>query len=212
MSANAASPDGASTSATAATANGLEPAMSLVERILAEPTAADLWELQKRLLVTGGEPADRARAVARSFHACLRALESKSASRNASRWGAALGTAAVGSVSLPDLVRRQDLALEELLASALPAALEIGSAVRSAQAWEVEAQLIYDEFAWVLYEELWEVSYDTLPELSAADRRARIDQVVDPLLDPAIPDSDRASLLVEVFRAVLAARVRPLLG
>src|SRR5690349_4117 len=107
-------------SAKPASASGLDAAKSLVERILAEPTAADLWELQKTLLVAGGEPAERARAVARSFHACLRALESKSASRNASRWGAALGTAAVGSVSLPDLVRRQDLALEELVASSLP--------------------------------------------------------------------------------------------
>jgi len=186
-------------------------APSALERILAQPTAADLWDLQKALLVIGGEEADRARAVARAFHGCLRTLESKSASRDASRWGAILGTAAVGSVSLPDLLRKQDVALAELLESALPAALEIGSAVQSAQAWEVESQLIYDEFAWVLYEELWDLSGTAAPELSAEERRARIDHVVDPLLDPAIPDTDRAALLIDVFRSVLAARVLPLL-
>jgi len=193
------------------TSTELESARAAFERVFAEPTADGLWELQKALLVVGGEPAEHARAVARAFHACLRTLESKSASRDASRWGAVLGTAAVGSVSLPDLLRRQDVALGELLESGLPAALEIGSAVQSARAWEVEARLIYDEFAWVLYEELWEVSTGALPDLSAAERRARIDQVVDPLLDPALPDTDRAWLLVEVFRSVLAARMRPLL-
>jgi hypothetical protein len=123
-----------------------------------------------------------------------------------------LGSAAVGTVSLPDLLRSQDVALEELLRSTLPAVLEIGSAISSAQAWEVEAQLIYDEFAWFLYEELWDVSSAAVPELSAGERRARIDQVLDPLLDPTVPDADRGALLIDVFRSVLAARVLPLLG
>ena len=187
-------------------------ARSLVERVLADPAPADLWELQKSLLAVGGETADRARTVARAFHACLRALESKSASRSASRWGAVLGTAAVGSVGLRDLLNRQDHVLEELLESALPAALEVGSALQSAQAWEVEAQLVYDEFAWFLYAELWELSAAERPGLPDGDRRARIDDLLDPLLDPAVPDGDRARLVVEVFRAVLAARMVPLLG
>ncbi len=180
-------------------------------RILAGPTAVDLWELQKILLVRGDEAAGRAREVAREFFACLRTLQSKSASRNASRLGAVLGTAAVGSVSLPDLLRRQDVAIEQLLESALPAVLEIGSAIEVNQAWEVEAQLIYDEFAWKLYEELWAISTLAVPELSPDERRSRIDQVLDPLLDSTVPDADRAALLVDVFRSVLAARVLPLI-
>ena len=184
---------------------------SALERLLAEPTPAGLWDLQKTLVALGGESAARARAVAREFHGCVRALESKASSRRASRLGAALGSAAVGSVSLPDLLRRQDIALEELFESALPAVLEIGSAISSAQAWEVEARLIYDDFAWFLYEELWDVSTVALPELTTDDRRARIDQVLDPLLDPTVPDGDRATLLIEVFRSVLAARMLPLL-
>jgi hypothetical protein len=190
----------------------IDTARSLFERVLVEPTAGDLWELQKTLLEVGGAPALRARIVAREFHGCLRSLESKSSSRSASRWGAALGAAAVGSVSLPELLRQQDLALEQVIASALPALLEVGSSVRSAQAWEVEAQLLFDDFAWFLYEELSAVSTDTLPDLPREERRARIDQVVDPLLDPTIPESDRAWLLVEVFRSVLAARLAPVLG
>jgi hypothetical protein len=188
----------------------LAEARTAFHRLMVEPTAADLWELQKALFVVGGEAAERARGVARAFHACLRNLESKSASRTASRWGAVLGTAAVGSVSVGDLADRQEDALGRLLHSAVPALLEVGSALKSAQAWEVEAGLLYDDLAWFLYDELWDVSATARPELSPAERRDQIDLVLDPLLDAALPDAERAGLVVNVFRAVLAARLVPL--
>ena len=180
-------------------------------RLMAEPRPTDLWQLQQALLVIGGERAARARAVARAFHACLRGLESKSASRAASRWGAVLGTAAVASVSVSEIRDEQEDALRRLLQSGVPAMLEIGSAVKSAQAWEVEAGLVYDDLAWFLYDELWDLSATTRPELSPGARRDQIGLLLDPLLDPAVSDGDRAGLVVEVFRAVLAARLAPLL-
>ena len=97
-----------------------------------------------------------------------------------------------------------------LLQSGLPAMLEIGSAVKTAQAWELEAGLIYDDLAWFLYEELWDVSTLARPGFSPAERRDQIDKVLDPLLDPAVSDGERASLVVDLFRAVLAARLVPL--
>ncbi len=179
------------------------------DRILAEPAPADLWELQKALLVIG-EPAARARTVVRAFHLCLRGLESKSASRAASRWGAALGTAAVASVSVSEMADNQADALQRLLQSGVPAMLEVGSALKSAEAWEVEAKLIYDELAWFLYDELWDVSATTRPKLSLSERRDQIDLLLDPLLDSAVSHGDRARLVVNVFLAVLAARLVPL--
>jgi hypothetical protein len=183
-----------------------------LEQLLANPTPDELWQFQKTLLVVGGPEAARARRVARAFQSCLRTLESKSASRTASRWGAVLGTAAVASLSLPEIRNRQARGLGELLERALPAALEIGAAVRSAEAWEIEAGLIHDEFAWFLYEELWDISLGVRTTLTATERSQRIDQVLDPLLDSDLPDKDRAALVVDVFRSVLAARVLPLLG
>ena len=187
-------------------------ARSSFERLLADPTPDELWEFQKALLAVDSPEAARAREVARTFHACLRTLESKKASRTASRWGAVLGTAAVATVSLSDLRDQQERELSDLLEGALPAVLEVGAALRTAEAWEIEAGLIYDEFAWFLYEELWDISLGVRPELTADERRHRIDQVIDPLLDPHLPDKDRATLVVEVFRSVLATRALPLLG
>ena len=126
--------------------------------------------------------------------------------------GAVLGTAAVGSVSLPELRDRQDRGLGQLLEGALPAVLEIGSALRSAEAWEIEARLIFDEFGWFLYQELWDISATVRPDLADDERVAKIDELLDPLLDQGLPDADRATLVVDVFRSVLAARVMQLLG
>ncbi len=181
------------------------------EPLLEHPTPDGLWDFQKTLLTIGSADATRARAVVHAFHDCLRTLESKSASRSASRWGAVLSTAAVGSISLPELRDRQERGLQELVELALPAVLEVGAALQSAQAWEIEARLINDEFAWFLYEELWDVSATARPDLAADDRRERIDEVLGPLLDPSLPDVDRAALLVDIFRSVLAARVLPML-
>ena len=188
----------------------LAAARTAFDRVMIEPAPADLWQLQKELLLIGGEPAARARSVARAFHACLRNLESKSASRTASRWGAVLGTAAVASVSIGDMGDEQEDALHRLVQSGVPAMLEIGAAVKSAEAWEVEAGLLYDDIAWFLYNELWEVSATARPELSATERRDEIELLLDPLLLPATSDADRATLAVNVFRAVLAARLLPL--
>ena len=179
------------------------------DRILADPAPSDLWELQKALLVIG-EPAARARSVVRAFHLCLRGRESKSASRAASRWGAVLGTGAVASVSATEMLAKQEGPLHRLLQSGVPAVLEIGAAVKTAEAWEVEAGLIYDDLAWFLYDELWDVSATIRPELSLSERRDQIDLLLDPLLDSAVSDGDRAGLVVNVFLAVLAARLVPL--
>ena len=192
------------------TETALAAAKTAFDRIMVEPAPADLWQLQKVLLVIGDGHALRARAVARAFHACLRNLESKSASREASRWGAVLGTAAVASVSIGELGDQQEDALQRLIQSGVPAMLEIGASVKSAQAWEVEAGLIYDDFAWFLYDELWDVSATVRPELSAGERRDEIELLLDPLLDAETSDADRAVLAVNVFRAVLAARLVPL--
>jgi hypothetical protein len=192
------------------TDTALAGAKASFDRIMVDPLPADLWALQQALLVVGTPEAARARAVARAFYACLRNLESKSASRTASRWGAVLGTAAVGSVSVGEMGNTREAALHGLVHGAVPAVLEVGAALKSAEAWEVEAGLVYDDLAWFLYDELWDIAATTRRDLSPDERRDQVSLVIDPLLDPAVRDDDRAALVVNVFRTVLAARLVPL--
>ena len=192
------------------TDTALTEARASFDRIMVDPSPADLWALQRALLVIGTPQAVRARTVVRAFHGCLRNLESKSASRAASRWGAVLGTAAVGSVSVGEMGNTREAALQGLVHGAVPAVLEVGAALKSAQAWEVEAGLVYDDLAWFLYEELWDIAESARPDLSPDERRDQVSLVIDPLLDTTLPDGDRAALVVTVFRTVLAARCMPL--
>ena len=194
------------------TDTALAGAKDSFDRVMVDPSPADLWALQQALLVLGTPGALRARGVVRAFHACLRNLESKSASRAASRWGAVLGTAAVGSVSVGEIGNSREAALQGLVHGAIPAVLEVGAALKSAEAWEVEAGLVYDDLAWFLYDELWDISGAARPDLSLDDRRAQVATVIDPLLDESVPDDERAALVVNVFRTVLAARLVPLFG
>ena len=180
-------------------------------KILSEPIPADLWQFQADLLAVGGEPARQARDVAGVFYSCLRNLESKTASRSASRWGAALATAAVSSISLQEMIAEQEDPLRHLFASGVTTMLEVGAAVKSAQAWEVEAALMYYDLAWYLYGELWAVSLSTRPELSAEERQSFLNRLLEPVLDPAVPDATKSAVLVRLFQVALTTRVWPLL-
>lgn len=180
-------------------------------RIMVVPTPSDLWDLQRQLLTLGGENAERVRIVAGRFHACLRELESKIASRTASRWGAVLETASVASVGLQEALAEQDNPLRRILSSSVTALLEIEAAKKNVQAWEVEASLMYYDVAWYLSGELWAVSREGRPELSAEERHSYIDQLISPLLDRGFPDASKCALLIRLFQVVLAGRMLRLL-
>ncbi|MBN1220283.1 MAG: hypothetical protein JXM69_15245 [Anaerolineae bacterium] len=183
-----------------------------LSRILTTPSPDDLWELQAYLLELGGEPAHQARQVAGAFHSYLRDLASKVASRNASRWGAILATAAVSSVGLQEMIAEQEDPLQRLFSSGVTAMFEIGSAAKNVQAWEVEAALVNYDVAWYLYGELWDISSTTRPELPAQERRSYLAQLLKPVLDPATASATKSVLLVRLFQLVLAARIQPLLA
>lgn len=183
-----------------------------LERVLTTPTPEDVWRIQKDLLALGGKTARQARQVAGAFHGCLRNMQSKSASRSASRQGAVLGTAAIASVSLQEMFAAQKDPLRGLLASGVTAMLDVGAAIKGAEAWEVEASLMFYDLAWYLYGELWDISLAARPELSAEQRRACTDLLLEPVLDPDVAGTVKSALLIRLFQVVLAARMWPLLN
>jgi hypothetical protein len=185
-----------------------------VQRILEEPTPTDLWVLQGALLAEGAdrEAAAKARRVAYDFYLYLSDLLSKVTSRHHSQWAAALATASVTSVSFHELLNQQVDAFKQLLFSGAPALLEIGSALQSVKAWEVETGLVHYDAAWRLYSELWDISTAMLPDLPADQRRAYLDALLGPAVSPETPANAKAALLVKLYQWVLALRLAPLLN
>ncbi|MBU0490732.1 MAG: hypothetical protein KKA73_07590 [Chloroflexi bacterium] len=182
------------------------------QRILTDPTPADLWQLQGDLLVIGTEAARQARQVTCDFCGYLRDLASKVSSRRHSRLGAILATASVTSVSLQELVDSQAALLERLLATGGTALLEIGSAYEHLQAWERETELVHCDVAWALYGELWDISMTMLPDLPADTRRAHLDGLLGPVVAPDTPTGVKVVLLIKLFQVVLAVRLAPVLA
>jgi hypothetical protein len=123
-----------------------------------------------------------------------------------------LGTAAVASVGLQEMLAEQTKPLQRLVASGVTAALDVGAAVKNVQAWEIEAALVYYEVVWYLCGELWEISLSGRPALKPGERQAYVDQLLKPLLDKTLDDAIRSALIVQLFQVILAARVGSLLA
>jgi hypothetical protein len=179
-------------------------------RILTTPTPDDLWRLQAELLANGTDVAQKAREVAGEFHSFLRDLESKVASRGASRASAILTTASVSSVGLQEMLAEEENPLRRLFASGVTAMLEVAGAMKGVEAWEVEAALVYYDVAWYLYGELWDVSLAGRPDLSDEERKSLLDKLLLPVLDPEVEGAVKSAVLVRFFQIALAARMWPL--
>jgi hypothetical protein len=187
--------------------------IATLQRILTEPTPADLWSLQGDLLVAfpGHEAAAHARGAVGDFYLYLSDLQGKITSRQHSQWAAALATASVTSVSLHELLHGKVDAFKQFLSSGTPALLEIGSALQSVQAWEVDTGQVHHDAAWRLYGELWSLSTTMFPDLPANDRRAHLDRLLGPAVSPDLPGSVKSILLVKLYQWVVALRLVPLL-
>jgi len=182
-----------------------------LQRILAAPTPDELWRVQAELLAVGTGAAQKAREVAGEFHSFLRDLQSKVASRSASRMSAILTTASVSSVGLQEMLAEEENPLRRLFASGVTAMLEVAGAMKGVEAWEVEAALVHYDVAWYLYGELWELSLAGRPDLSDDDRKTLLDKLLGPVLDPDVDATVKSAVLVRFFQIALAARMWPLL-
>ena len=84
--------------------------------------------------------------------------------------------------------------------------------VKSAQAWEVEAGPSTTPWRGSCTANCGTSPRPARSDLSAYGRRDQVDVLIDPLLDASVPDGGRAALVVNLFCAVLAARLLPLLA
>ncbi len=66
---------------------------------------------------------------------------------------------------------------------------------------------MYYDVAWYLCGVLWDVSHAMRAELSVEMRTAYLNQLLQPVLNPGVPDVTKSALLIRLFQAMLAARV-----
>lgn len=187
----------------------------LLERILAAPTADDLWALHPHLLVLEGQEAEAARDVTRLFYCYLSCVTGKLTSKEHSSSAAHLAAGSVGVIALHDVLEalaadRQG-AISNLLSGGLAATLETLSTFQHVKAWEREFASVHEEAVWHLYRLLWELSSEAQPDLPFARRHALIDGLLAAVRGGQLEAGARVAVVLRLFQVLLAIRVAPLL-
>lgn len=189
---------------------------TLLQRILTEPTADDLWALHPHLLVHPAPEATLAREIAQCFYCYLSCVRSKLTSKQYSHLSALLAAGSVSVIAAQDILEglrtgRQQ-ALGNLLAGGLAAALETTSTRQHVRAWETEFASVHEEAVWHLYTGLWLLSVETQPELALEQRHALIDSLLGVVRNPEADSAGRMAIIIHLFQVLLALRMAPLLG
>lgn len=187
----------------------------LLHRILREPSADDLWQLNPHLLVLDLPEAERARALAQQFYCYLNCVLSKLTSKQYSSLSALMAAGSIGMVIAQDVIeavqKGRKEAISELLAGGMAGLLEATSAWQHVKAWEAEYLSVQDEVSWYLYEALWQVSVDTQPDLPAETRQTLVDRLLAPIRSSTINSAIRVAMIIRLFQILLVIQVAPLL-
>ena len=190
-------------------------AEQLLERILAAPTADDLWALHPHLLALEGTEAEAARDVVRLFYCYLSCVTGKLTSKEHSSSAAHLAAGSVGVIALHEVLESlatdRVRAIGNLLSGGLAATLETLSTFQHVKAWEREFASVHEEAVWHLYRLLWELSCEAQPDLPFARRRALIDGLLAVVRGAQLEAGARVAIVIRLFQVLLAIRVAPLL-
>lgn len=186
-----------------------DDARRTLRKVLAAPTAADLWKLRGDLLQAGLDPGSSAWRVLDEFHGFLDRLVTGSASRDLSHLASLLDIGAVGGVVLEELLEAEDpreLGLR-LFGGLLSEGLMVLATRQHVRAWEGELGAVLRGAAWFLYGELWCWASALKPELEVAERRRLLDRLLAPALDPGMPGEHRAVLVGRLFQILLVTHL-----
>ncbi|MCZ7540713.1 MAG: hypothetical protein M5U29_12545 [Anaerolineae bacterium] len=190
-------------------------AVQFLERILAAPTADDLWALHPHLLALQEPEAERARDVLRLFYCYMSCVTGKLTSKEHSSSAAHLAAGSVGVIALHEVLESlaadRARAISNLLSGGLAATLETLSTFQHVKAWEREFASVHEEAVWHLYRLLWELSSEAQPDLPFDRRRALIDGLLAVIRSDQLEAGARVAVVIRLFQVLLAIRVAPLL-
>ncbi len=180
----------------------------LLNRLLTEPTPADLLALQTGLLAAESDlrRRDAARCtldVAREFHAYLSEIEAKVSAREYSELASLLDIGAVGGVALENLTEAGEALLKRMLLGGLSEALMVLASRQYVKAWNREMHPIQMRAVWFLRAEFWRLSGQGRPEMPDEERAMLVDGLLGPALEGASAGEDCLALVGRLFQMLL---------
>jgi hypothetical protein len=185
------------------------PLRDSLEKVLAAPSAEDLWQLRADLLEQGAEPEGPLWEVLGEFREFLDCRTTLTSSRAYSELASKLDIGAISGVILEQLSEAaQGSALAtRLVSGALSEGLMALATRQHVHAWDSELDGVYRRAAWFLHDELWRWTIRRTPDLAAGERRRLLSALLAPVLITDTPVTARSVLLLRLFQIVLLGRL-----
>ena len=174
--------------------------------VLTQPTPVALWRLRGDLL-EAGLPANHAVwEIIDPFYAFLNALSAGMKAHEFSKIATMLDIGAIGGVAVQGVIEGHmpvaDL-WKKLLAGSVGEGLMVLASRQYIKSARAEIIGVYHAAAWTLFTALWEVSAQLQPDLTAADRRSLLDQLLAPVLHEETDDGVKMVLIGRLFQMLL---------
>jgi hypothetical protein len=174
--------------------------------VLTQPSTESLWQLRADLL-QAGLPADSpVWRVLDKFHAFINELTATMSAHEFSKVATLLDIGAVGGVAIQNLLE-SDLEPAELWRRLLAGGISESLMVLASRQYVKGAKAgmigVCRATAWVLYDELWQLSAQLQPELDPAARRQLIDNLLAAIHDDSVPEVVKIGLNGRLFQILL---------
>ena len=185
-----------------------------MQRALSKPTADDLWLLRGELLEAGIPRESEVWGVLGKFEDFLDHLATSTSSRGYSELASRLDIGAVGGIALEHVLEpgnAEEVALR-LFSGLVSEGLMVLATRQHVRAWAGELAAIHRGAARYLYEELWRWAERRKPDLSAAERRRLLEQLLGPIRDPETDEDSKLILIGRLFQILLASHLSDEIG
>jgi hypothetical protein len=174
--------------------------------VLTQPSTDTLWQLRADLL-QAGLPADSlAWRVLDKFYVFINELSATMSAHEFSKVATLLDIGAVGGVAIQNLLEG-DLEPAELWQRLLAGGISESLMVLASRQYVKGAKAgmvgVCRATAWVLYDELWQLSAQLQPELDPATRRQLIDNLLAAIHDDSVPEAVKIGLNGRLFQILL---------
>lgn len=176
-----------------------------LKAVITSPTTEELWHLRADLLESGLPADSRAWSLLSEFHDFLEQLATGASSRDYSELASKLDISAISGVILERLAEGGDASEQalRLMSGILSEGLMALATRQHVKAWAGEMGAVFRAAVWNLYGHLWRWTENRTPQLSSADRRRLLDQLVEPARSHETSDIQKAVLIGRLYQMLL---------
>lgn len=183
----------------------------LLQRVITNPSSADLLALQAALLALEESPESEqhrrevvaALEVLGDFYSYMVDLEGKLEARTFAELASKLDIAAVGGVVLENIVDAGEKMTERILIGGLSEALMVLASRQYVKAYRRELEALHRQAAWRARAHLWRFSRSRRPNLSPENRNVLVDAYLLPVFNNSIPGEVKSILLGLLFQVLI---------